>query len=304
MTDKEPRYPIATVARQTGLSPHVLRAWERRYGAVTPSRDSGGARLYTAADVARLRLLRGATDAGMGIGRATTLPAEELLALVRESEAAAPPERPRGADVSGPILAAIEAMDGGRIHALLVRAALALGARDFVHAAAVPVLREVGTMWERGVFSPAHEHLLSSQMRRVLAWLLESLPVPDSAPGLVATTPPGHAHELGAMLAAVVGATEGWRVTFLGPDLPARDAAAAARVTRASVVLLSVVGPAAEGELLAQVDALRQALPPEAALVLGGPGAGAHADALAAAGASWLPDLEALGSMLRAGRDG
>ena len=50
------RYPIRAVSKLTGIAIDTLRAWERRYGAVTPVRDSRG-RLYSDADVARLRLL-------------------------------------------------------------------------------------------------------------------------------------------------------------------------------------------------------------------------------------------------------
>ena len=78
----QPRYPIGEVARRTGLSPHVLRAWERRYGVVSPSRRTGGGRLYSSADILRLRLLRRLTGAGHPIGEIASLPSDTLLALL------------------------------------------------------------------------------------------------------------------------------------------------------------------------------------------------------------------------------
>jgi MerR family transcriptional regulator, light-induced transcriptional regulator len=303
--DTQPQHPIGTVARRTGLSTHVLRAWERRYGVVVPTRSPGGTRLYSNADILRLRLLRRVTEGGYGISHAAKLTTEELLTLVREEEQegdgpTVAVERPASASSFTELtLRAIEAMDGPRIHASLMRAAVSLGARDFMTMVAIPLLHRIGELWADGMLCPAHEHLFSLQLRRVLAWLLESLPVSDSAPGLVATTPSGQWHELGALLAAVVSAGEGWRVTYLGPDLPARDIATAAEVTRASVVLLSVVGGMARTALLPQVELLRAALPEEVLVLVGGQGAAPHAEELAAAGATWLPDFDGLGAMLR-----
>src|SRR5512146_1087905 len=61
-------YPIRAVSRLTGIGIDTLRAWERRHRAVTPVRDERG-RMYTDADIARLRLLRGAVEHGHSIGR-------------------------------------------------------------------------------------------------------------------------------------------------------------------------------------------------------------------------------------------
>jgi DNA-binding transcriptional MerR regulator len=91
--DAQPRYPVRLVARRTGLTPHVLRAWERRYGVVVPARSEGGQRLYSDADIRRLELLRRLTDAGHSIARLARLPAEELALLVE-----ATPMEPRSAD--------------------------------------------------------------------------------------------------------------------------------------------------------------------------------------------------------------
>jgi methanogenic corrinoid protein MtbC1 len=129
--------------------------------------------------------------------------------------------------------------------------------------------------------------------------LLESLHAADDAPGLVATTLSGETHELGAMLAAIIGATEGWRVLYPGPDLPADDIALSARVTDAAVVLISVVSPLSRRSLAGKTRRLVEVLPEATSLIVGGPGAAAHADAIEAEGATFLADLDALATELR-----
>ena len=83
-TSTEPRHPIKVVARRTGLTPDVLRVWEKRYSAVTPTRVSTGRRLYSDQDVERLLLLRRATLVGRRIGQVAALPTDELETLVDE----------------------------------------------------------------------------------------------------------------------------------------------------------------------------------------------------------------------------
>ncbi|MBA2458540.1 MAG: MerR family transcriptional regulator, partial [Gemmatimonadales bacterium] len=87
-----PRYPVRLVAVRTGLSQHVLRAWERRYGVVTPSRSEGGQRLYSQLDIERLSRLRRLTERGHGIGRLASLGLDELTRLDEESAALASPD--------------------------------------------------------------------------------------------------------------------------------------------------------------------------------------------------------------------
>ena len=76
--ETEPRYRIGGVCRLTGLSPHVLRVWERRYGVVTPHRQSNQRRLYSDRDVRKLRLLKQLVDQGQAIGSIAELSVEEL----------------------------------------------------------------------------------------------------------------------------------------------------------------------------------------------------------------------------------
>ena len=89
-----PRHPIAVVTERTGLSQDLLRVWERRYRAVSPTRGPGGQRLYSDADIERLVLLHAATRAGRSISRVANLANEALSAMVDEDVAAREMLRP------------------------------------------------------------------------------------------------------------------------------------------------------------------------------------------------------------------
>jgi DNA-binding transcriptional MerR regulator/methylmalonyl-CoA mutase cobalamin-binding subunit len=302
-------HSIGVVSRRTGLSEHVLRAWELRYGAVEPARSAGGQRLYRDEDVARLRLLRRATELGHAIGRVATLSTAALTELLRE-EAAERAEAGRSgsgddghdeADAERVLEAAVSAarsLDPARLHRVLSHAIVSLRADVFIDLVAVPLLRRVGDWWSEGRMRPSEEHVVSGALARVLGWLMDQGEPAGDAPVVLLTTLEGERHELGAMLAAVLATTEGWRAVYLGPGLPPEEIAAAARTADATVVALSMIYlggvPAAE-----QIAALCSALPRGVLLMVGGP-ASSPGTRAAPTGAMRLQDLQGLRLALRA----
>jgi MerR family transcriptional regulator, light-induced transcriptional regulator len=281
----EARHPIGVVAERTGLSQEVLRVWERRYGAVRPGRTAGGQRLYTDADVERLRLLRRATNGGRSIGSVARLGVEELSRLVREDSAAgalAPGGRasPEALPDLEEALSQVRALDGVALEALLRRGATVLGVPRFLDGVVGPFMKRVGDEWHGGRLSPAHEHLATSVVQRVVHGVLSTLGASESAPVFVAAAPMGERHELGALLAAATAAAAGWRVVYLGPDLPASDIATAAVATGATAVGVSVVYAASAALVAAELDSLRERLPASVPLLVGGAAAAAAAESV------------------------
>jgi MerR family transcriptional regulator, light-induced transcriptional regulator len=295
-----PLFPIGAVARKTGLSTHVLRAWERRYGVVVPKRAEGGTRLYDDADVVRLRLLKRVTSAGYAIGQVASATTEELLAFLQGEPAARAEQVTEGSrGFMADCLEAVEVMDGARVHSVLMRAVVVMGAERFLGELVVPLLHRVGELWESGSICPAHEHLFSVTVRRVLSWMMEQVGVQHAAPVLVSTTPAGQRHEMGAMLTGVVAAEEGWRVEYLGPDLPASDIARAAIATGARAVALSVVKRTTAAHLLGELRQLREQIPGSVAILVGGRASDEHGEELARSGMIWLRELGAMRAELR-----
>jgi methanogenic corrinoid protein MtbC1 len=272
-----PRHPVRVVSQRTGLSAHVLRAWERRYDVVSPSRSEGGRRLYSDQDIERFNLIRRATAAGHSIGMVAGLDDADLRAMVVEVEEAAPTAgREDGQSATAEESVALclhymEALDGASLERTLRRSAVVLGVWDLVLQVLVPLIHEVGERWHSGRISPAHEHLATSVISRTLSWIMDSTSSNSSAPIMVAATPSGEPHELGAMLAAAAAAAEGWRVVYLGPNLPAEDIANAAKQVGAVCVAVSIVYPESASKAVAQVARMRELLAPTTAIIVGGP---------------------------------
>jgi MerR family transcriptional regulator, light-induced transcriptional regulator len=295
------RHPIGVVARRTGLSLHVLRAWERRYAAVMPVRSEGGQRLYSDEDVERLRLLRHVTEAGRGISQVAQLPLSELAELAaedRHGQEAAGQREDRGSAVLEACLEAAERMDTAALNRSLMRAAVSLRPGEFLGDVLIPLLHEVGDRWHAGRLGPAQEHAVSETVRRALWWVMEAYAEEEAGPVLIATTPEGEQHELGVMAASVVALEEGWRVVYLGASLPVSEIVRTALRLNASVVALSLVNDAIADAVVVELEGMCAALPAGAAVLVGGKAAEAARARVERAGARVVTDLEALRGVL------
>jgi MerR family transcriptional regulator, light-induced transcriptional regulator len=277
--DDPARHPIRVVSERTGLTPDLLRAWESRYHVVTPGRSEGGHRLYSDADVERLRLLHKVTLAGRSIGQVADHSTEALARLSREDDEARseiPTEasgRMSATAADGYVARAVEAvhdLDAASLDRTLRRGALALGTSAYLQDVAAPLLRQIGELWHRGELRPSHEHLASVGIRRVVEWLMESGGRAQDRPRIVVATPAGEHHEMGALLAAAAAESVGWEAVYLGPDLPADDIATAAIQTGARAVALGAVYAPEPEALAAEVRDLRARLSPRLTLIVGG----------------------------------
>ena len=269
-------YPIRAVARITGLSIDTLRAWERRYEAVAPTRGDRG-RLYKDADVDRLKQLAALVERGHAIGTIAGLSKGELTRLLDGSDALATGrEQITAADLTA-LLRALDRYDLPAVESDLARHAAVLPTRELVFAVILPLLRELGDRWEAGTLSPAQEHLVSAIVRSTLGGLLRSIGTRDGSPRVIFATPAGERHELCLLCAAVLAAAAGYGVLYLGPDLPAADIAHAVKTSAAQSVVLGATSAGA----VARAEAKRLAsLLSDMDLWIGGPQAVALAEAI------------------------
>ena len=273
------RYPIRAVSKLTGIGIDTLRAWERRHGAVTPVRDDRG-RMYTDADIARLRLLRGAVEHGHSIGRLAGLGDAELRHLAATAgpsvAAAADPMRPTSFDTSA-LSAALHEFDAAGIDQEIARLAAVLRPLDLLRDVLMPVLVQVGDDWHRGRAGIAHEHLMSSTVRNILGSFLRLYARPDVSTRLLFATLAGERHEIGTLGAAMLAASSGLGVAYLGPDLPAREIVESVRPAGAQVLVLGLTATSAAKAMERELRTIVRDLPKEVELWAGGRGAVHHA---------------------------
>jgi len=288
----------------------VLRVWERRYGAVKPKRGANGQRVYTDADLERLRLLHAASRAGRSIGQIATLPNKALTAMVGD-DAAARAELATVATESTDVAAMVDvaisltqSLQGIQLDDHLRRASAALGFPEFLAHVALPLLRRVGDEWHAGRLTPAQEHLASAVVQDIFMERMRAFSPHADSPRLLVATPAGERHAIGAALVGAAAAVDGWSVIYLGADLPAAEIANAAIARRVSAVALSVVYVENRERVLRELRELRSLLPGEIVLVIGGSGALSLSRQLSGPGVRVTEKFAELHDQLRRARAG
>ncbi|HEX5579764.1 MAG TPA: MerR family transcriptional regulator [Candidatus Limnocylindria bacterium] len=271
-------YTIGEAADRAGVTPDVLRAWERRYGVVEPRRTAAGYRLYDDAAIRRIRTMRSLVADGW-----TPSAAAESLRSIADDDLPtvaanlASPDGIDGEDLTRRFVAAASEMNTAGIQAVLDEMGSRASFEPMVDRYLFPALRALGAAWAAGQMSVAAEHAASSMVGRWLGSAYDAAGTTraGSAPILVGL-PAGVRHELAALAFATAARRAGLHVLYIGADVPTDDWVAAARSTNA---IASVVGvptqadvPAARGVL----TALRRATP-EHIVMLGGDGAKAIA---------------------------
>lgn len=287
-------YPIRAVARLTGVPIDTLRAWERRYAAVTPERD-GRERVYSDDDVARLRLLNRAVQSGHAIGRASTLSNAQLTRLLdthttAEVAGAAGHAAP-GVDTAV-LTRALATLDSAAVDAEFSRLAATVPPVTLVRDVLMPTIRTSGEDWMAQPGRIAQEHMMSAAMRHLMGTFLRLYARPRGATRLLFATPAGDRHELGLLGAAVLAASAGVDVSYVGPDLPAGEIVAALSASRATVLVLGITLDSRAAERLRDITALGRQLPAAVELWAGGAAAASFAKELGPR-AIILPNLDA-----------
>jgi len=288
---------IHLAAQKSGVTPHVIRIWEKRYEAVSPQRTGTNRRLYSGRDINRLRLLRIAVQAGHRIGNIARLSDQQLSELAPET---APIESPlrlnhrTARDLVPTSLAAVQALDESALEGALDQALLAYGGHGLLANLVAPLAQEIGSLWRDGTMTAAHEHFATSVLRTFLLKRFRSFPGNEGTPCLISVTPAGQVHELGAVIVTAAANDVGWNAVYLGASLPAAEIAGAAIQRKARAVALSIVYPPDDAALITELKSLRAHLPASTGILAGGRAAQAYGPALAEIGAIRIEDLRQL----------
>jgi DNA-binding transcriptional MerR regulator/methylmalonyl-CoA mutase cobalamin-binding subunit len=298
---------MAVVTRRTGLRADVIRAWERRHRAVQPRRTAGNRRLYTDDDIRRLSLIRTAVESGWQIGQVAHLSDAEIESMIGDltppvaaSPAPTTVESERIEYHLQHCLALVRELEGEKLGWQLDAASVELSRVDLIDRLIVPMMKRIGQECSSGTLRTANEHLASAVLRSFLDTMRGAYPATDRDPGIVVTTPGFQHHEIAAMLVAATARSEGWRTTYLGPNLPAEEIAAAVRQRKADMLALSVTFPSDDPVLRDEFRRLGRLLDNNVKLLVGGRSAHGYDDVLNEIDAVRLNDLAELRAYLKA----
>jgi len=263
---------IGELSRRTGTSVDLLRAWEKRYGLLEPDRSEGGFRLYSDADVGRVRTMQGHLAAGLAAKEAARRALEQPGPAV--GDALVDQSRRELAD-------ALAGFSEGKANAVLDRLLAALSIDAVLRDVVLPYLRDLGEAWERGEASIAQEHFASNVLRGRLLGLGRGWGE-GSGPHAMLACPPREQHDLGLIAFGLALRNRGWRITYLGQDTPVSTLEQEARELSPDRVVVAASDAERLDNVLADLTRLARAAP----LSIGG--AGASLELAEKAGASLL----------------
>lgn len=251
-------YTIKQAAARVGVETSTLRAWEQRYGVVTPRRSSGGYRVYGDDELTRLRTMKDLIGQGWSAAQAA--------------------EKVKG---DGSVAAAALTLDpevlvrcGEDFDASLLTQALdqAFGRASFENVVSewlLPGLSALGAGWADGRVSIAGEHFVTAAVQRRLSLAYEAAANPVSGPVVLIGLPPDSRHELGVLIFATLMRRLGVRTRYVGGDLPIADWLLAARTIEPSAAVLAAPMDTDVPGVQATVEAIA-ARRPDLAVFVGG----------------------------------
>jgi DNA-binding transcriptional MerR regulator len=248
---------IGELARRSGVSPDLLRAWERRYGLLEPVRTESGYRLYSGADEQRVAAMRAHLADGLS--------AAEAARLARENAGGTPAAEP-----AAELWAALDAFDDAGAQSAFDRLVARLSFETIAQVAILPYLQALGDRWREGDASVAQEHFASAVLRGRLLGLARGWDR-GLGPRALLACPPGERHDLGLVIFGLALRERGWRITYLGPDTPIETLAAAAETLQPEAVILCALTPEHFEAARAPIAALARRW----RVLVGGAGAGA-----------------------------
>ncbi len=269
-----PLLRIGELSRRLGVSDHVLRAWERRYGLLRPVRSVGGFRLYSDADLERVRRMQAYLAEGLSAAEAARAAVDG-----ERSEPAVRVEPTAGFATEAAALArAFDGYDEPAAQAVLDRLFGTLTVETVLREVLLPYLHELGERWARGAASVAQEHFASNVIRGRLASLGRGWGH-GRGPRAVLACAPDELHDIALLAFGVVLNRAGWRIGYLGASTPIGDLIRLAGATRPDLVVVSATRPERFALIAAELTRLAGTVP----LALAGPGAtGELADAVGA----------------------
>lgn len=258
---------IGDICDETGLSPDVVRVWERRYGFPVPVRLPSGHRRYRPEDLNRLRLMAEVVAQGHRPSLAATADDATLRRLLQK------PEGEVWGDLVEGLFQAVASMDVAMIRGLLDQAQGREGVLPFLRCCVGPLLDRVGLGWADGTLGIHHEHLLTEVLEDRLRHLRAQQRVQAQSPLILFATLPGERHRLGLLMAALTYAAKGHRTELLGIDLPVANIASAARTLKAASVAVSLSIQSSGEPTRRLILDLQERLPEGCRLIIGGQGA-------------------------------
>lgn len=280
-------YNMRKTSELLGIPAITLRAWENRYGIVSPQRTEGGHRMYSQSDIETLRKVIGLMERqGLSIGEAVRILQAERDPLSAHTDSPPTAHSPfarhkeGGTDhadhrlleaTSDRLYRELTSLQGGRANESIDVLLSVNHYEQVFYEVFIPILIRIGDEWETGVISVAQEHFASQLLVQRIMYFFRLLPVDPRLPKAVALCPEGEHHHIGLMLFTLFLRKKGIDVIYLGPHTPLSSLLPLLQANGVGIAAVSITDPSHADKL---ADWIRECMTsmPELRFALGGKG--------------------------------
>lgn len=215
------RYSIKELEQLSGIKAHTIRIWEQRYRLLTPKRTDTNIRYY---DDKQLKILLNAVtllDNGHKISRIAGYSDEQINAIIDELLNASEPTEHQARAIINQMVSAALNYDELVFDKTFSNALLRYSLKEMYEAIIYPILVKIGLMWNKDDLIPSQEHFLSNLFKQKLFAALDSTPSSINPKGTwLLFLPEKESHEIGLLISAVMLRLKGYRVIYLGQNVP------------------------------------------------------------------------------------
>jgi len=219
MDNMKSDFSIKDLENISGIKAHTIRIWEKRYKLLEPERTETNIRHYGLRSLQKLLNVAFLNSNGIKISTIAKLSNEEVSAHVREIASRGNIEHH-----------AINAFKMSMFHfdqVLFYKTYMNLleryTFREIFYDIFIPLLNEMGLLWQTNTISPAHEHFISVHIKQKILLNIEKLQSLEPKPAtrtFVLFLPENEIHDIGLLFVNYELRSRGYHTIFLGESIP------------------------------------------------------------------------------------
>ena len=234
-------YSMAQVESLTGIKGHTLRVWERRYHFLQPERTETNIRYYSDKQLRLLLNIAILNRNGVKVSAIDKMAEaeieEQVLNITHRTETEV------NDDIARLTICMLE-MDEAEFEKAFQLHVMRRGLLSTVTEIVYPFLSHVGVLWTTRKTLPAQEHFITNLIRQKIISAIDAIPTPkENAPSILMFLTEGELHEIGLLLAAYIAKDLGWRVIYLGQNVPTENIKNVTTITNPDLLLTMFIAP-------------------------------------------------------------
>lgn len=219
MNNIQVNFSIKDLENLTGIKAHTIRIWEKRYNLLSPDRSDTNIRNYSLASFQKLLNISYLNNNGIKISKIANFKEEEIPVKVREIASRSKVEDHAINALKMAMINFDQVLFYSTYNNLLDNKTFS----EIFYSVFLPLLNEIGLLWQTNTITPAHEHFLSVHIKQKILINTERLQLLEPKPvsrTFILFLPDAEIHDIGLLFVNYQLRSKGYHTIFLGESMP------------------------------------------------------------------------------------